>query len=239
MSPRSWRIDSSAGWTTLGEQMADLSDLEALIRFFDYGKADRELLRELKPLLEQHADAMVEAFYHHLQAFPQTRKHLRDPAVVERLLDKQRAYLLSLAGPDVDEAYVAGRAGIGTVHARIGLEPSWYLGAYSLYLGFLVPLICEHFQGDTSRGERAVAALQKLLLFDAQVAMTQYQESQEEELESVNQHLAHAGRTWPSISSAREPSSSAPLCAPRRPSAWPRSERWSPAWPTRSERPWA
>ncbi|MDJ0789050.1 MAG: protoglobin domain-containing protein [Myxococcota bacterium] len=194
MSTRFFRIDSAVEGTSVVNEMGELSDLEALLRFFDYGKTDREVLRELKPLLEQHADAMVEAFYHHLQAFPQTRKLLRDPEVVERLLQKQRDYLLSLAGPIVDESYVAERARVGTMHERVGLEPSWYMGAYSLYLGFLVPLICEFYDGDVARGQRAVGALQKLLLFDAQVAMTQYQERHEEELENVNQDLAQTGR---------------------------------------------
>ena len=74
-------------------------------------------------------------------SFEPTRRLLSDPQVKDRLLAKQRAYLISLAHPECDEAFAAERRRIGETHERIGLEPKWYLGAYALYFGLLAPII--------------------------------------------------------------------------------------------------
>jgi hypothetical protein len=78
--------------------MPDARDLSQRLSYLSLEEADRELLADLRPLLEEHADDFVAAFYRHLLAFGPTRRLLRDPAVKERLLGKQREYLLSLAG---------------------------------------------------------------------------------------------------------------------------------------------
>jgi len=168
--------------------------LEELLSYLDYGPSERALLAELAPLLEKSADTLVSAFYRHLLSYPATRHLLRDPGVKERLLGLQRQYLLSLAGPDVDEDYVAHRRRVGEVHERIGLEPRWYLGAYALYLSMLTPLVGDHFSSEPPRGERALVALQKLLMLDASLVMETYIGRRERELEYLNRELSRSGR---------------------------------------------
>ncbi len=164
------------------------------ISFLNLEPAELELLRELRPLLEKHADAFVAAFYRHLLSFQGTRQLLRDPAVKERLLVKQRGYLLSLSDPRFDDSYIAERRRIGEVHERIGLEPRWYLGAFSLYFSMLTPVICEDNHSQPERGARTVTALQKLLMFDAQLAMEAYIERHERELRYLTHELEREGR---------------------------------------------
>jgi len=168
--------------------------LRELLSFFEIGEEDLSLLSGLENLLEKNADALVSAFYRHLLSFSETRELLRDEAVKERLLLKQRAYLVSLAEPVIDAAYVAKRQRIGEVHERLGLRSSWYLGAYSLYHGLLTPLVLEHFEGNAARAESTLGALQKRLLFDAQIAMERYMERRERDLAYLNQELSRTGR---------------------------------------------
>ena len=168
--------------------------LEERVTYFDYSDTDRRILADLRTVLEKSADSLVAAFYRHLLSYPVTRQLLRDPAVKERLLGKQREYLLSLAGPEIDEAYFAERRRIGQTHERIGLEPPWYLGAYALYLSLLTPLVLERYGPDVPRAERALMALQKLLFFDASLAMDDYIERRERDLEALNRELASSGR---------------------------------------------
>ena len=168
--------------------------LAAELSFFEYGPEEQELLAELRPVLEKNADQLVSAFYRHLLSYGPTRQHLRDRKVTERLLVLQRRYLLSLAGPVVDAAYVQERRRIGEVHERIGLEPRWYLGAYALYTSLLAPLVCEACGDDLERAERTLVALQRLIFFDVQLAMERYIARREEELEYLNQQLAASGR---------------------------------------------
>jgi len=169
-------------------------DLEERLEFLGLTDADRRLLAELRPLLERHADRLVTAFYRHLLSFDATRRFLVDPAVTERLLGKQRAYLLSLGAPEVDDRYFEERMRIGQIHERIGLEPRWYLGAYALYFSLLKPIVYAEHRADPDRAQQSMNALLKLLLLDAQIAMEAYIERHERDLEHANRELAEASR---------------------------------------------
>jgi signal transduction histidine kinase len=174
------------------------TDTQQRLSYMNLQASDRELLAGLQPILETHAASFVAAFYRNLLSFGPTRELLRDPDVKERLLLKQREYLLSLASPTLDAAFVAQRRRIGEIHEKIGLEPRWYLGAYALYLSLLTPVVCDAYASDPERAMRTVVALQKLLMFDAQLAMEAYIVEHDRqltyltrELESESRQLAH------------------------------------------------
>ena len=169
-------------------------DRSSLLAFFDLSDADLARLPELTPMLEKQADALVAAFYRHLLSFPDTRKLLRDPQVTERLLGEQRKYLLSLAEPAIDDAYLAQRRHIGQTHERIGLAPTWYLGAYSLYESLLMPLFVEAFPGDPAKAQALEVTLRRRLRLDASLALETYVARRERDLEYLNQQLAESGR---------------------------------------------
>jgi signal transduction histidine kinase len=177
--------------------MPQAADPRELALFFQYGAEERTLLARLQPILEKHADDLVAAFYRHLLSFPETQRLLRDPEVTERLLTKQREYLLSLAGPEIDDAYIEARRRIGQVHARVGLEPRWYLGAYALYASLLTPTILAGdvtASGGEADGRRTGIALGRLLLLDASLAIDAYMEGHERDLEYLNRELVASGR---------------------------------------------
>jgi signal transduction histidine kinase len=170
------------------------ANIEQRLAYLEMEPADLELLAELEPILTKHATAFVAAFYRQLLSFPETRRLLSDPDVKERLLAKQRGYLLSLARPALDERYVSERRRIGEVHEQIGLEPRWYLGAYSLYFSLLAQFVWDEFRTDSEKAPRILVALQKLLTLDAQLAMETYIERHQRELEYLNEELALQGR---------------------------------------------
>lgn len=171
-----------------------MPDLELRLAYLNLGKGDRERLRRLEPVLEKHAESFVAAFYRQLLSFEPTRELLSEPEVKDRLLEKQRAYLLSLGGPDFDDAYVSDRRSIGQTHARIGLEPRWYLGAYGLYLSLLTPIIMDAFSQDPEDASQILVSLQKLLMLDAQLAMEAYISTSEQKLEYLTRELAENSR---------------------------------------------
>jgi signal transduction histidine kinase len=174
--------------------MARSPKLEQRIAYLNLRPSDLELLAELRPILEEQAEAVVAAFYRHLLSFPATRELLGNPEVRERLLHAQREYLLSLAGPTLDDAFVKGRREIGEAHKRIGLEPSWYLGAYALYLSILIPIVHEAYQHDSRKACNTIIALQKLLTLDTQIAMEAYIDRQQQELQYLSDELAKEGQ---------------------------------------------
>jgi signal transduction histidine kinase len=169
-------------------------DMVQRLAFVGLGDEERTYLASLQPMLERHADALVAAFYRHLLSFEPTQGLLRDPAVKERLLHKQRSYLLSLGSSRYDDEFLTERIAIGETHERIGLEPRWYLGAYAIYFSLLAPAVVETFRSEPHRAERTLSALVKQLLLDAQLAMEAYIRRHDRELEYLNRELATAGQ---------------------------------------------
>ena len=170
-------------------------DLDDRLAFLGWGETDRHLLDALAPLLDQHADRFVATFYRHLLSFESTRDLLRSPEVKERLLQKQREYLLSLGTTGIDDTYAQERVAIGRVHERIGLAPRWYLGAYSLYFSLLAPLVIESLRDDPARAANSLVALVKRLMLDAQLAIEAYNVQHDEQLEHLNRELAASSQT--------------------------------------------
>ena len=124
------------------------SEREQRLQFLGLTPRDAELLRALRPLLEEHVVAIEDAFYEHLLSFPETAQLLRDHTTVERLKKLQRDYLLRLTDGNFDDAYFDDRLRIGKTHERVGLSPRWYLLAYNHYFKLIVPLIRAHYKRD-------------------------------------------------------------------------------------------
>jgi signal transduction histidine kinase len=169
-------------------------DLELRLGYLNLGPSDLKRLAALEPILQKHAPALVDSFYHHLLAFAPTRQFLGDPKVRERLMSAQHDYLTSLAKPTLDDSYVEHRRLIGEAHERIGLEPRWYLGAYALYLSLLIPLVYDAHPHDPIEAGRTISALQKLLFLDAQLAMEVYIDLQQQQLQYFTGELAKESR---------------------------------------------
>ncbi|MDK2742887.1 MAG: protoglobin domain-containing protein [Nitrospira sp. BO4] len=159
-------------------------------QFLCLTKEEERTITALQPLVAEHVDELVAAFYRHLLTFPGTRKFLSDDLISTRLLDAQKRYLLSMVTGPFDETYEESRRQIGRVHARIGLTPGWYLGAYALYLSLLDPLILEQFQDQPEIYLATRIALTKIVFLDIQLAMEAYIDKSAEAQEFATQQLA-------------------------------------------------
>ncbi|HET7058519.1 MAG TPA: protoglobin domain-containing protein [Nitrospiraceae bacterium] len=155
---------------------------------------DEQGLKLIQPLMDRCVDELVEAFYQHLLGFSETRKLLTDQLITTRLKDAQKMYLRSIVSGPYDEAYRDSRFKIGQVHDRIGLTPQWYLGAYSLYLTLLQPLVLHEFRNRPADADAVLSALTKVVFLDIQLAIEAYIQKSSEKLEFSNRQLAELSR---------------------------------------------
>ena len=144
-------------------------------RFVGFGSEDAVLLREMGDIAERHVDATVDRFYENIEGFPELVALIRaSGSTIERLKTTQRHYLRTLFGGDYGAAYLEQRLRVGVVHYRIGLDPRWYLGSYSVYSQLLLPLARKRYPWNRGRQERAAQAITKLLSLDSQLALDTY-----------------------------------------------------------------
>lgn len=133
---------------------------------------DLALLASLRSFAEKHTDAMVDAFYALLLGHEHTRKFFPDDATVRRVKATQRAYFLGLFDGRCDAAYVEDRLRVGSTHERIGLAPTWYLGAYRRYLDLLHERLFAELP--PAQASAAFSSLQRLVWFDVTLAIETY-----------------------------------------------------------------
>lgn len=145
------------------------------LAFIDLGEADAALLRELAPVIEPHADSIVDGFYDNVARQPELRALIeRVGSSMERLKQTQRAYLMELFKGDFGVDYFERRLRIGLVHQKIGLTPRWYLGSYSVYLRLIAPRVFRAWWWRPRHALRALMAVDKALSLDAQLAIDTY-----------------------------------------------------------------
>ena len=154
--------------------------------FFGVGEEDLARLASLRPLAEKITDGIVEEFYALLLSHPDTKKFFADEATIRRVKRTQREYFLGLFGGRCDVAYVEDRLRVGAMHERIGLAPTWYLGAYRQYL----QLVREQFDAlikDPAEARAAFSSVQRIVFFDVALAIDTYIAAN---LEALGRHQA-------------------------------------------------
>ena len=141
--------------------------------FLSFTDQDEEALRALQACLGPQAAGFVDSFYDHLLSFPETRAMIPDEETLQRLKRAQKHYFERLIAGDYDRAYLEERLRVGLVHARVGLAPGWYLGAYSHYLNELMSRMgtCGMPQ---SLLQAALRALVKVVFLDVGLAIDSY-----------------------------------------------------------------
>jgi signal transduction histidine kinase len=142
--------------------------------FLNILEEDCERVRALAPAFGAFADEFVERFYAHLFSFPATAAFLRDPELVKRLKGTQKQYFASLLEAKLGPDYVEGRRRIGQMHADVGLEPQWFLGAFNQYIQHCFSYFAELPQQDFKLYVASTLSLTKFILLDIGLALDAY-----------------------------------------------------------------
>lgn len=158
------------------ENGIDMDDELAIRKaFLEFNHDDVEQLRKLHKPMASARTAFVNAFYEHLKRFPATARLIEDPETLARLKQSQSTYFDSLTEGRYEQDYVHNRLRVGTAHQRSGLEPKWYLGAYSRYLCALIPEIHRLYADEaTETVAAAYRALIRVLFLDIGLAIDTY-----------------------------------------------------------------
>ncbi|MDG2521032.1 globin-coupled sensor protein [Caulobacter segnis] len=112
--------------------MADAQAIAERTRFIGLDPKARSALRSLAPVIQAEIGNALDQFYDRLRQEPHTKSFFRDDAHIDGAKRLQAAHWSKIAAADFDEHYVKDATRVGQTHARIGLEPRWYIGGYSL-----------------------------------------------------------------------------------------------------------
>lgn len=137
----------------------------------------REALRRMRPLIDAHIEPALAEFYRRAEGFPATQQFFSTPQVVQHAKQRQAEHWKILSAAQFDAAYVRGVRAVGETHARLGLPPQWYIGAYSLVTEQLLRAgLADRDAADVD----GVTSLLKAVFLDMELAISIYLDALEE-----------------------------------------------------------
>ncbi len=146
--------------------------------FFGLTENERTLLESMGRLIDAQLPALSERFYAHLTRWPTMKNLLDAHGNLNRLKTTQADHWRRLFR-DVGSAEHEARCHtVGLAHQRIGLEPSWYIGAYAIALSDLVSILRKALRWRPGTADAAVAAVIRAVSFDLDRTLAVYTQSQ-------------------------------------------------------------
>jgi signal transduction histidine kinase len=164
--------------------------------FLDLTPEDADRVRSLRAAFGSFGREFAERFYEHLLRHPHTAALLKDAEQIVRLKHLQAEYFAELLEGVYDAAYFEGRLRVGLAHQRVGLEPSWYLGAYNQYIQLTFPIFVRAFGENLEAALPVLLSLVKVIFLDIGLALQTYFHRATEELRRHNEELQQALRLY-------------------------------------------
>ena len=128
----------------------------SLAQRLEFMKLDASSLtrvRGLKPLIDRELPAARDTFYEQVKQFPEVARFFSNADHIGRAKGAQLRHWANISSGDYSEDYARSVRTIGQTHARIGLEPRWYIGGYNLVLGHLIECPKHNGQFDYRTGQ--------------------------------------------------------------------------------------
>ncbi len=156
------------------EMGIDAAEIAARKAFLELTEADAAQLRAIRDALASAQHGFADGFYEYLRRLPELAALLPDDDTVARLKTAHGRYFDSLTAGDYGTAYVGGRLRVGMTHARIGLTPKWYVGAFRKYLADMLRATWHATGGEAERFLPAFDALLKVVMLDLGLTLDTY-----------------------------------------------------------------
>ena len=160
------------------------------LSFMGLDQEAQKNLRGLKPVILAHLPTAMDRFYRQVRAFEHPRSFFADDARIEAAKSLQIAHWDKITNAQFDAGYIDAASKVGEVHARIELEPRWYIGGYAVLLDALITQIIQERWPQAGFGARRgadgrriaaeIGALVKATLLDIDYGISAYLKAAEE-----------------------------------------------------------
>ncbi|MFN3521265.1 MAG: globin-coupled sensor protein [Phenylobacterium sp.] len=167
--------------------------LEERLDFIGLGEKEQAQLRDLKPLIERAVGPSLDAFYAKVRTTPKTRAFFDDEGHMAHAKARQSEHWGVIAAGEYGAAYERNVRAIGQAHARLGLEPSWYIGGYARVTdGLIRAVVADRWPKGAFGGRKgaesfadALGVLVKAAMLDMDLAISIYLEVLEDQRQAA------------------------------------------------------
>ncbi len=160
------------------------------IRFANIDTQTRKDLNEAWAVVSPDLGPILAGFYNHIK---------KEPVLAAKIGNKQSGleslqakHWKELFSGRFDDTYMQSITTIGTVHHRIDLEPSWYIGGYQFVLNELTKSVLKRLPFRPKTAARLITAINKAVMFDMDCALDVYQTALRQARELHSQRVNEA-----------------------------------------------
>ncbi|MGK9040566.1 globin-coupled sensor protein [Rhizobium sp. SA279] len=154
--------------------------LDERLNFLGLGHEQRKNLSEMKGVITGSLDASLDRFYTKVRSVPETAKFFSSEAHIHHAKSMQLKHWERIASGTFNADYTDAVTAIGRTHARLGLEPRWYIGGYALMLDGIVKAVIESelkgffMEKKAKKVKDALSATIKAALLDMDYSISVY-----------------------------------------------------------------
>jgi len=161
--------------------------MDERLSFIGMDAGARAKLRSLKPLVDEAIGPALTRFYDKVRSIPHTAKFFSGDQHMDAAKGRQAQHWRVIVDAQFSADYSQAVRGIGKAHARLGLEPRWYIGGYAIVVEGLIRAAVDKgwSSGLFGRGGKredladALTALVKATLLDIELSVSIYLEELE------------------------------------------------------------
>jgi methyl-accepting chemotaxis protein len=125
-----------------------LKHLNERLAFVGIGEKERRTLSEMQSTIQNSIGPALDVFYDKASKHPHTASFFTSGQHIAHAKGRQEKHWASISSGRYDEQYVDAVSTVGRTHARLGLEPRWYIGGYALILeGIIKAVIAAELKG--------------------------------------------------------------------------------------------
>lgn len=164
---------------------------EPLQERLDFYKLDQEShrFRRIARRLKRPMRSSLDKLYSQAAHIPLLRSLFRDDAHIAKARDLQERHWDGLFIGGLDQNYFQRATSVGRVHARVGLEPKWYIAGYAIILDNALRKLIAPGLWSLVPWRRRLAAdigtMVKATMLDMDIALSTYFERAEEQVREV------------------------------------------------------
>ena len=172
------------------------TSLQKRLEFYGLPKGKSQSSTAISKVLDRHLAGILDRLYDTVNNRSDLGRLFDGPSRQSRARTLMGEHWSDLFREGIDERFETRAKKIGNVHAKIGLEPEWYVGSYSVVLealvtGFIAPGGKAALPWQRAKA-RHVAELVKIALLDIDLALSAYFEASQEKANKVNDELGSA-----------------------------------------------
>ncbi|MBD8004664.1 protoglobin domain-containing protein [Bacillus norwichensis] len=149
------------------------ASLQKKMDMMECTEEDLKRVKDIRPLVEENINHLVEDFYVSILRVDHLKDIIKKYSTVERLKKTLKIYIVELFSGEIDQAFLEKRFRIAEAHFRIGLESTWYMGAFQNVQKSVVSLILDNIK-DRKSYAPILAAVNKIFSLEQQIVLEAY-----------------------------------------------------------------